>query len=206
MMPIPGGETHWDEVREEVLFGRRADGRKRGCSTGSFRYGRRSVGGQCHNPGDCWRSKGGCTSTMLNGSRLLGGNGFRYSLSARPAQRHDTKDEREKTKNKEKEKYEWGENIYQTEGRLHIIESYWNTCRKVGAGATCTNTYGQSTLKKGLNLKKLSGDTFLPYGYVRTYRAKFGRKAEKKGAHASRRTHNKSTAGKQHNMSTAARS
>jgi hypothetical protein len=25
-----GGETHRDEVREEVLFGRRADGRKRG--------------------------------------------------------------------------------------------------------------------------------------------------------------------------------
>jgi hypothetical protein len=71
-------------------------------------------------------------------------------------------------------------NINQTEGRLHIIESYWNTCRKVGASATCTNTYGQSTLKKGLNLKKLSGDTFLPYGYVQTYRAKFGRKAEKK--------------------------
>jgi hypothetical protein len=25
MMPIPGGETHRDEVREEVLFGRRAE-------------------------------------------------------------------------------------------------------------------------------------------------------------------------------------
>ena len=67
-------------------------------------------------------------------------------------------------------------------------------------------THTESTLKKDLNLKKLSGATFLPYGYVRTYRAKFGRKAEKKGAHASRRTHNKSTAGKQHNMSTASRS
>jgi hypothetical protein len=43
---------------------------------------------------------------MLNGSRLLGGNGLRYSLSGRPAWRHDTKDEREKTKNKEKVKYE----------------------------------------------------------------------------------------------------
>ena len=32
-------------------------------------------------------------------------------------------------------------------------------------------------------MKKLSGDTFLPYGYVRTYRAKFGRKAEKRSAH-----------------------
>jgi hypothetical protein len=43
---------------------------------------------------------------MLNVSRCLGGNGFRYYLSRRPARRHDTKDEREKTKNKEKVKYE----------------------------------------------------------------------------------------------------
>jgi hypothetical protein len=41
-------------------------------------------------------------------------------------------------------------------------------------------THTESTLKKDLNLKKLSGATFLPYGYVRTYRAKFGHKAEKK--------------------------
>jgi len=31
----------------------------------------------------------------------------------------------------------------------------------VGAGATCTETYGQSTLKKDLNLKQWLGATFL---------------------------------------------
>ena len=55
------------------------------------------------------------------------------------------------------------------------VEKKWAQVRHV-------LTHTESTLKKDLNLKKLDGATFLPYGYVRTYRAKFGRNAEKRSA------------------------
>ena len=119
-----GGETHRDEVREEVLFGRRADGERDNVELEVCVMGEGALAGSVTTLETAEEAKGDVPIPCLMAADFLAATGLdnAFLLVLLGAMIQKMKEKRQKTRRRKNMSEE--KNMYQTEGRLHIIESY----------------------------------------------------------------------------------